>query len=882
MRSRLSTFGFILVLAAASEALGQVVNVSVATDGTEANSNSLAASMSATGRFVTFLSFATNLVPGDANGFEDVFLRDRDTDADGVFDEPGAVSTVLVSQRGGVQANGPSHDPVITPDGRYVVFISFASNLFTSGQGQLPVSVVLRWDRLSGEIVLVSQTTAGAPLLAVRSVEPAVSDDGNQVIFTYGGSLESEASAGFRGVIYRRDIAAATLTQVSTVAVGPADRVESPSISGDGATIAYGVAVKADRFGTLSTVDGTVYVADAATGAVQRSYPGVQPRLSRDGAFVAFIEALAGFPIGGPTVRIHLASGERRSTGFVGLTWKGTVLSAAGRYFGLGGGLVDFHYASSGVFVGAQDRLSFDAAESIVAFAETQPTTHPIRILVGSLATLLDHDSDGLDDAWEGVFGLVSTPGPPFPVNGAEGVNGADGDPDGDGLTNLQEFQAGSNPAGSESRFLAEGSAGSFFTTRVAIANPTDVQANVAVRFDLADGGTVKRTVWVPPHTRVDYDSRAEGLATSSFSTVVESTQPVVVDRLMTWGDPGAVPYGSHAETSSAAPGTSWFLAEGSTVLGFQLFYLLQNPQATPTTATIRYLLPSGVPMVRTYDLPARSRTTIYVNTVPGLESTDVSAEITATQPIAVERAMYRSGGGQVFALGHAASAVAQPATTWMFAEGSTGAFFDTYLLLANPSSQPAIVQVEYLRDLNGPVTVTYPVGANSRFTVFVDAVPGVEQSNFGLQVTSNVPIVAERAMYWSGGFFDYYEGHVSAGATQAGSRWVLAESEQGGPYQAQGFVLIANTSATPVSVLVRSMPLSLFLAPATMPAIPIAGRSRVTVPLSSLAGFERGGIEVEQQGGGAPALVVEGALYWSTPTQAFAAGAGWLATRAQ
>ena len=270
-------------------------------------------------------------------------------------------------------------------------------------------------------------------------------------------------------------------------------------------------------------------------------------------------------------------------------------------------------------------------------------------------------------------------------------------------------------------------------------------------------------------------------LGTASFSAVVESDLPVVVDRLMTWGN-GPIPYGSHAETSSAAPGTSWLLAEGSTVLGFQLFYLLQNPQATPTTATVRYLLPSGAPVVRTYDLPAQSRTTIYVNTVPGLESTDVSADITAPQPIAVERAMYRSTGGQIFALGHAAAAVAAPSANWFFGEGATGAFFDTYLLLANPSAQPASVQVDYLRDQGGPVSRTYTVPANSRFSVYVDGEPGMEGTPFGTRVTSSVPIVAERAMYWAGGFFDYYEGHVSAGATQTGSHWVLAEGEEGGP----------------------------------------------------------------------------------------------------
>jgi hypothetical protein len=311
-------------------------------------------------------------------------------------------------------------------------------------------------------------------------------------------------------------------------------------------------------------------------------------------------------------------------------------------------------------------------------------------------------------------------------------------------------------------------------------------------------------------------------------------------------------------------------------VLGFQLFYLLQNPQTTATTATVRFLLPSGAPIERTYDLPARSRTTIVVNDVPGLASTDVSAEISATQPIAVERAMYRSAAGQPFALGHDAAAVAQPSTTWLFGEGASGPFFDTYLLLANPSPQPAVVEVAYLRDAGGPVTVTYDVAANSRFSVFVDSVPGMEQAAFGMRVSSSVPIVAERAMYWSGGFFDYYEGHVAAGATQPAARWVLAESEQGGAYDAQSFVLLANTGITPLTATLRSLPRP-WGTPAQMP-VSIPAGARVTIPLAAMPGYAGGGIEVVQ-GSGAPALVVEGAIYWSVGAQLFAAGGAWLAT---
>ena len=109
----------LLIASTVDDAAGQVpVTVSVATDGTPGNHNSLMPAMSATGRFVAFMSFASNLVPNDTNGERDVFLRDRDTDADGVFDEPGAVATIRVSERQGLQANGASEEPAITADGR--------------------------------------------------------------------------------------------------------------------------------------------------------------------------------------------------------------------------------------------------------------------------------------------------------------------------------------------------------------------------------------------------------------------------------------------------------------------------------------------------------------------------------------------------------------------------------------------------------------------------------------------------------------------------------------------------------------------------------------------------------------------------------------------
>jgi hypothetical protein len=133
--------------------------------------------------------------------------------------------------------------------------------------------------------------------------------------------------------------------------------------------------------------------------------------------------------------------------------------------------------------------------------------------------------------------------------------------------------------------------------------------------------------------------------------------------------------------------------------------------------------------------------------------------------------------------------------------------------------------------------------------------------------------------MYWAGGFFAYYEGHASAGATQTGSRFVLAEGEQGGAGRAQMFVLIANTGAEPAAVVVRTLGDDVE-PPVTTGVLTIAGHARLTVPMASLPGYARGSIEVVEQGTPSGALIVEGALYSDAGGVPFAAGASWPATR--
>ena len=127
--------------------------VSRATDGTPANlGDSLIGggpAISANGRWVAFVSFATNLVPGDTNNDPDVFVRDRQT---------GITERVSVASDG-TQANCNSNAVSISPDGRYVAYASCADNLVGSdSNGETDLFV---YDRQTGITERVTVTSSG-------------------------------------------------------------------------------------------------------------------------------------------------------------------------------------------------------------------------------------------------------------------------------------------------------------------------------------------------------------------------------------------------------------------------------------------------------------------------------------------------------------------------------------------------------------------------------------------------------------------------------------------------------------------------------------------------------------------------------------------------
>jgi len=154
---------------------GATTMVSVTPGGTDGNDDSDTPAISADGRYVAFVSWASNLVAGDTNWQSDVFVRDRVT---------GATTRVSVASDG-TQANGLNRTPMISADGRYVAFPSEASNLVAGDTNGKP-DVFVR-DRVTGATTRVSVTNAGSQANG-NSGRPAINADGRYVAF------ESDAS----------------------------------------------------------------------------------------------------------------------------------------------------------------------------------------------------------------------------------------------------------------------------------------------------------------------------------------------------------------------------------------------------------------------------------------------------------------------------------------------------------------------------------------------------------------------------------------------------------------------------------------------------------------------------------------------------------------
>jgi Tol biopolymer transport system component len=179
------------------------------------------------GRYVVFGSSATNLVPGDTNGYSDIFL----------YDHLGGQLRRVSTDALGNQANGNSARPALSRNGRYLEFQSAATNLAVGGDSS---SAVFLKDLVTGAIQCVSTDNAGNP--ANEYCFPSVpTDDGRYALFwSYASNLGPNGSNG-QCQLYLKDMASGLTACVSTDSSGVLgnDYTDSGNVSGDGRYVLF-------------------------------------------------------------------------------------------------------------------------------------------------------------------------------------------------------------------------------------------------------------------------------------------------------------------------------------------------------------------------------------------------------------------------------------------------------------------------------------------------------------------------------------------------------------------------------------------------------------------------------------------------------------------
>jgi hypothetical protein len=409
-------------------------------------------------------------------------------------------------------------------------------------------------------------------------------------------------------------------------------------------------------------------------------------------------------------------------------------------------------------------------------------------------------------------------------------------------------------PTGGTLTYFAEGAAG-LFSYRLALLNTTSTETGATVSF-LREGGTpVQRVYNLPPLTRVTVSAAdVPELAGTSFGTILSTAPGVVAERTMGW-DVGGAMAGGHTAKAIVSPSQTWYLAEGNAGF-FDTFVLLVNPQETETSVTVDFLLDDGQVVSRPYTLAPLGRLTIPTNSIPELVTRSFGTTVRADKPILCERAMYFKNGDQMFRGGHSSAAVPSGSTHWFLAEGQTGDFFETFVLLANPNPEPVNVTIRYLTNNGVALVEQRTLAATSRTTIVADNIPEIAATDVSFDVEASAPIIAERSMYWG----PWYGAHNSMGVTDLGTSWALAEGEVGGPFGAESYILLANPGSEAADVTVTLYreggrpPLTLTRT--------VAAGTRVTVAASE-ASF----LEAEKFGAiinSTQPIAVERSIYWN------------------
>jgi hypothetical protein len=255
--------------------------------------------------------------------------------------------------------------------------------------------------------------------------------------------------------------------------------------------------------------------------------------------------------------------------------------------------------------------------------------------------------------------------------------------------------------------------------------------------------------------------------------------------------------------TAQAAPNGSWFFAEGATEggAGFDTYYLVENPHPQDVQVVAYFARDTdGYTVEKSFNVPAQTRYTVRLGDhVPAGAYGVVFQSRTPGADVFVERSVY---WGSVWGEGGASAAGEHDLRmVWYFAEGTlkSNGYFDNHFLVFNPSNVHTanVLVTFYLQDGAGTVQRSYQLAPRTRLNLLANTVAELAQQDFATVIESDLPVVAERSMYWAAGT----GGTSTMGAAAPSPVWYFAEGAAAPNFDTYLTILNPNATSTIVDV---------------------------------------------------------------------------------
>jgi hypothetical protein len=364
--------------------------------------------------------------------------------------------------------------------------------------------------------------------------------------------------------------------------------------------------------------------------------------------------------------------------------------------------------------------------------------------------------------------------------------------------------------------YFAEGNVQDYIE-RLSVLNLGAGPASVIFKLLRQPAPETDRSVTTPAGGRADLVVNGVFSDTTDVPAIVESNAPVIAERFMDFG--GDITAGPGV----SQPSRVWYFAEGSTDGSYKTFLLLFNPQSVDIGATITYMKGDGTTTAQPVRIPAGRRTVVAVGDV--LPGVGFGARVIATQPIIAERTMIFGTGSTLTSGGVTTTpGVVTLSRRWYFAEGTTQAPFQMWVLVLNPNAQPANAAVTFLTPDGTSLTRRYAIPPTTRLAINVNEV--VPDLGVATTVESDRLVAAERAMYWK----DNSLGTATAGAAAPTFTWRFADGRTNGDFQE--YLLLSNPNKNQARVSVEFV---LADGKKATQSVVMPGGSRYTMPVHQL-----------------------------------------------